>query len=161
MWGYCTWIVAQLRNTIGIGTLHVAGARLQFSDNIRSLWVEMDSALSFDAQMCAICKSCNYRIERTDKFATVPSGTSPRRPCLCRCGIPFGLLKLASLWHLWEEFPELQRAQNGIGQVAMWKHHDWLPLLFLLHSLPVAYRIQYKSMLQTEICYQVIQLTRP
>ena len=52
----------QRRTIISAGTVTVAGAPLLFVDNIRSLGVQIDSNLSFDAQVKAVCRSCNHHI---------------------------------------------------------------------------------------------------
>ena len=53
-------IATQRRTTISAGTVAVAGAPLSFVDNICSLGVQIDSDLSFDAQVNAVCRSCNH-----------------------------------------------------------------------------------------------------
>ena len=52
----------QRRTTIIAGTVIVAGAPLLFVNNIRSLGVQIDTDLSFDAQVNAVCRSCNHYI---------------------------------------------------------------------------------------------------
>ena len=53
---------AAQHRTTSAGTVAVAGAPLSFVDNICSLGVQIDSNLSFDAQVNAVCRSCNHHI---------------------------------------------------------------------------------------------------
>ena len=52
----------QRRTTISTGTVAVAEAPLSFVNYIRWLGVQIDSDLSFDAQVHAVCRSCNHHI---------------------------------------------------------------------------------------------------
>ena len=52
---------AQLKH-IAIDSVTVAGAQLPISTKVKSLGVIIDSRLSFDLQVTAIARACNYHI---------------------------------------------------------------------------------------------------
>ena len=53
---------AQLRFATIDFMINVAGSPLHLVDKIKSLGVYIDSNLSMDAQVNAVCRSCNYQI---------------------------------------------------------------------------------------------------
>jgi hypothetical protein len=53
---------AQLKSAAAVNTVTVAGSCLPLTTEVKSLGVILDSRLSFDAHVNAVCRACNYHI---------------------------------------------------------------------------------------------------
>ena len=137
---------ATLRRTgISAGTVTVAGAPLSFVDNIRSLGVQIDSDLSFDAQVHAV-DSCNHH---TRALWQIRNNMSTDTAKSVACAIVGSRLDYCnSLLHniSKKNIQKLQRIQNNLARVVLKAPRltSPEPMLASLHWLPVVYRIQYK-----------------
>ena len=146
-YGGSRWSTAtQRRTTISAGTVTVAGAPLTFVDNIRSLGVQIDSHLSFDAQVNAVCKSCNHHIRALRQIRNnLSTDTAKTVACAIICS---RLDYCNSLLHniSKKNIQKLQRIQNNLARVVLKAPRLTSPesMLASLHWLPVVYRIQYK-----------------
>ena len=132
--------------TISTGTVAVGGAPLSFADNIRSLSVQIDSDLSFDAHVNAVCRSCNHHIWA---LRQIRNNLSPDTAKTVACAIVSSRLDYCnSLLHniSKKNIQKLQRIQNNLTRVELKAPRltSPKPMLASLHWLPVVYRIQYK-----------------
>ena len=139
----------QRRSTISAGTVTVAGATLLFVKNIRSLGEQIDSDLSFDAQVNAVCRSYNHHIRAlrqirnnlsTDTAKTVACAIIGSRLDYCN-----SLLHNISK----KNIQKLQRIQNNLARVVLKTPRltSPEPTLASLHWLLVVYRISWLSLL--------------
>ena len=109
----------QRRTTISAGTVAVAGAPLSFVDNIRSLGIQIDSDLSFDAQVNAVCRSCNHHIRALRQIRNNLSFDTAKTVA---CAIVGSRLDYCnSLLHniSKKNFQKLQRIQNHLARVVL------------------------------------------
>ena len=142
----------QQRNAVAaINSVPVAGVDLPIASQLKSLGVTIDNRLSFDKQVNAVCRACNFHIRAlwhirhllTSKFAcTVACSIVGCRLDYCNA-VLYGVNKTT--------LSKLQRVQNNLARVVLQvprrTHAD--PLLYQLHWLPVEYRIIYKTALLT------------
>ena len=124
----------------------VAGAPLSFVDNIRSLRVQIDSDLSFDAQVNAVCRSCNHH---NRALRQIRNNLSTDTTKTVACAIVGSRLDYCnSLLHniSKKNIQKLQRIQNNLARVVLKSPRltSPEPMLASLHWLPIVYRIQYK-----------------
>ena len=151
--GNVTRDVAQHRTIIGTGTVAVAGTPLQFVDSIRSLGVSIDANLSFDVQVNAVCKSCNFHIQALrQKRNSLPLDVAKTVACAI-IGSRLDYCN-ALLYNISDKnIQKLQRVQNNLACVVLKapRLSPTEPLLVELHWLPVAQRIKYKLVTLTHI----------
>ena len=145
--------VAQRRTVIGAGSVAVAGTTLQFVDSIRSLSVSIDPDLSFDVQVNAVCKACNFHIRALRQIRnSLPLGVAKTVACAI-IGSRLDYCN-ALLYNISDKnIKWLQRVQNNLVRVVLKAPRLSLtePLLVELHWLPVAQRIKYKLATLTHI----------
>ena len=138
---------------IGAGSVAVAGTPLQFVDSIRSLGVSIDADLSFDVQVNAVCKSCNFHIWALQQIRnSLPLDVAKTIACAI-IGSRFDYCN-ALLYNISDKnIQRLQRVQNNLAHVVLKapRLSPTEPLLVELHWLPVAQRIKYKLATLTHI----------
>jgi len=136
---------AQL-SAVAVDSVKIAGAKLPVSTMIKSLGVLIDRRLSFDSQVNAIARACNYhiwalrhirRLVTVDVAKTLACSIVGARLDYCN-----SLLNGTSN----KNIAILQRLQNSLARVVlqMPRSAHTTPLLQSLHWLPVRQRIQYK-----------------
>ena len=126
---------------------------MTFFDSIRSLGVSIDADLSFDAQVNAVCKSCNFHIRALQQIRnSLPLDVAKTVACAI---IGFRLYYCnALLYNISDKnIQQLQRVQNNLARVVLKapRLSPTEPLLVELHWLPVAQRINYKLSTLTHI----------
>jgi hypothetical protein len=137
---------AQLKSIAAIDVVVVGGSSLPVATELKSLGVILDSRLSFDSHVAAVCRACNYHIWAlrhirkllTDDVArTLACSIVATRLDYCN-----SLLHGASSGNI----AKLQRVQNSLARVVLQapKLTHGAPLLRSLHWLPVAQRITFK-----------------
>ena len=129
-----------------VTSVNVAGACLSVSTELKSLGVVIDSRLTFDPHVRAVCKACNYHIWALRHIRhLLPLDTAQTLACsivgsrLDYCNsVLFGVPKASIM--------KLQRTQNLLARVVMRqpKYSHARPLLRSLHWLPITQRIEYK-----------------
>ena len=137
----------RLRTFPTIPFIKIADAEINISDQITSLGVIMDSTLTFNQHITALCKACHFhfhlrslrhiRRSLTDDMAvSIAVALVQSRLDYCN-SLLFGI----STFNL----NKLQRVQNLAARLAL---SDWTTppntLLSKLHWLPVHYRIKFK-----------------
>ena len=136
----------QRHTTISAGTVAVAGASLSFVDNIRSLGIQIDSNLSFDAQVNTVCRSCNHHIRALRQIRNNVSTDTAKTVACAIVGSRLDYCNLLLHNISKKNIQKLQRIQNNLGRVVLKASRltSSEPMLASLHWLPVIYWIQYK-----------------
>jgi len=143
----------QLRDTVNITAVEVAGSNMIVSDRLKSLGVTIDSHLRFDCHANNVARACNYHTRAllhirsllTDEVAqTVARNIVASR--LDYCNILLHGAPAATIVKF-----KLRRAQNNLARVVCQcgGRTDAAPLLRSLHWLPVKHRITYKTAMLT------------
>ena len=135
----------RLRTFPVIPSINIAGNDIKLSDQITSLGVIMDSTLTFDAHVTALCKACHFHLRSlrhirrslsTDMAISIAVAMVQSRLDYCN-----SLLYGISAFNI----NKLQRVQNLAAKIAL---NDWhspsQELLGQLHWLPVHSRINFK-----------------
>ena len=135
----------RLRTFPVIPSINIAGNDIKLSDQITSLGVIMDSALTFDAHVTALCKACHFHLRSlrhirrslsTDMAISIAVAMVQSRLDYCN-----SLLYGISAFNI----NKLQRVQNLAAKIAL---NDWhspsQKQLGQLHWLPVHSRINFK-----------------
>jgi hypothetical protein len=151
---------SQLKAASSVKTVSVAGVSLPVSSAIKSLGVVIDSRLTFDAHVTAVCKACNYHawaLRHIRRY--LPLSVAQTLACsivgsrLDYCNsVLYGAPK--------SSIAKLQRVQNTLARVVLNKpkYEHSTELLRSLHWLPIAHRIDYKLALLT---YKVRHTSTP
>ena len=129
-------------------TFRIAGCTVGPTDKIKNLGVTLDSTLSFDAHVNAVCKASHYHIRAlrhirrtlsTDLAKTVACAIVGSRLDYCN-----SLLYRASN----KNIHKLQHAQNAAARVVLnrprFTFPNARPMLKELHWLPINERIEHK-----------------
>ena len=150
----------QLKAASSINTVSVAGVSLPVSSVIKSLGVAIDSRLTFDTHVRAVCKACNYHIWALRHIRHyLPLPVAQTLACsivgsrLDYCNsVLYGAPK--------SSIAKLQRVQNMLARVVLSKprRSHSAELLQSLHWLPVKERIDFKVALLT---YKVRNTSTP
>ena len=135
----------RLRTFPVIPSIKISGNDIKLSDQITSLGVIMDSTLTFDAHVTALCKACHFHLRSlrhirrslsTDMAISIAVAMVQSRLDYCN-----SLLYGISAFNI----NKLQRVQNLAAKIAL---NDWhspsQELLSQLHWLPVHSRIKFK-----------------
>ena len=135
----------RLRTFPPIPPINISNTEVRLSNQITSLGVIMDSALTFNAHITALCKACNFHLRSlrhirrslTDDIA-VMIAVALVQSRLDYCN---SLLFNISTYNL----NKLQRVQNLAARVSI---NDWhsptQQILSKLHWLPILSRIKFK-----------------
>ena len=115
----CPPTFAQRWTVIGAGPVAVAGTLLQFVDSIRSLGVSIDADLSFDVQVNAVCKSCNFHIRALRQIRnSLPLDVAKSIACAI-IGSRLDYCN-ALLYNISDKnIQRLQRVQNNLARVVL------------------------------------------
>jgi len=142
---------SQLKAASSFNTVSVAGVILPVSSEIKSLGVVIDSRLTFDTHVRAVCKACNYHTWALRHVRhCLPLPVAQTLACsivgsrLDYCNsVLYGAPK--------SSIAKLQRAQNMLARVVLNKPRraHSTELLQSLHWLPVKERIDFKVALLT------------
>ena len=142
---------SSLRSVAELSTVKVAGVDLRIASEMKSLGVVLDSRLTFEKHVQAVCRACNYHLWSLrhirhllpmDVAQTLACSIVMSRMDYCNSllyGSPDYVIK------------RLQRVQNNLARVVMQSppRAHAPPLLSTLHWLPVSRRISYKIALLT------------
>jgi Reverse transcriptase (RNA-dependent DNA polymerase) len=127
-------------------SITVAGAVLPVATELKTLGVTVDSRLTFDAHIRAVCKACNYH---TWALRHVRHLLTDDVAKTLACSIVGSRLDYCNV--LLHGCPEasivrLQRAQNALARVVLKvpRRTHAAPLLRSLHWLPVKQRVIFK-----------------
>jgi len=110
---------SQLQAASGINTVSVAGVSLPVSSEIKSLGVVIDSRLTFDTHVNAVCKACNYHtwaLRHVRHYLPLPVAQT------LACSIVGSRLDYCNsvLYGAPKSFiTKLQRAQNMLARVVL------------------------------------------
>jgi hypothetical protein len=142
---------SQLKAASSVNTVSVAGVNLPVSSEIKSLSVVIDSKLTFDTHVKAVCRACNYHtwaLRHIRRYLPLPVAQTlacsivGSRLDYCK-SVLYGAPK--------SSIAKLQRVQNTLARVVLNKPRltHSTELLQSLHWLPVKERIDYKVALLT------------
>ena len=142
---------SQLKAASSVNTVSVAGVSLPVSSVIKSLGVVINSRLTFDTHVRAICKACNYHtwaLRHIRHYLPLPVAQTlacsivGSRLDYCN-SVLYGAPKLSIV--------KLQRVQNMLARVVLNKPQRThsTELLQSLHWLPVKIWIDFKVALLT------------
>ena len=150
----------QLNAESHVSVVTVAGTSLPVSTQIKSLGVVIDSRLTFNSHVAAVCKACNYHIWVLRHIRSLlPPPVVQTLACsivgarLDYCNsVLYGAPKTS--------IARLQRVQNSLARVVLQQPRlsNSMPLLRSLHWLPVVKRIDYKL---AAITYKVRSTSTP
>ena len=90
----------RLRTFPVIPSINIAGNDIKLSVQITSLGVIMDSTLTFDAHVTALCKACHFHLKSLRHIRRSLSTDMAIFDCCCNGAIAARLLQLPALWHL-------------------------------------------------------------
>lgn len=131
---------------IGFKSINVAGSVIDLKPKIRTLGVELDSTLSFNNQVNAICRSGYYHIKALKHIRKhIPLETANNiATAFVHSRLDYANSLLYNTTNC--NIKKLQRVQNTLARVVTQspsRSHS-APMLKTLHWLPVKYRIEYK-----------------
>jgi exonuclease III len=134
-----------------IKSVPVAGVVLPISSELKSLGVIMDSQLSFDGQVSAMCRACNFHIRALWHVRHLLSSQVARTVACSIVGSRLDYCNAVLYGANKTTLSRLQRIQNSLARVVLQvpRRTHALPLLHQLHWLPVEHRITYKTALLT------------
>ena len=134
-----------------IKSVFVAGVVLPISSELKSLGVIMDSQLSFDGQVSAMCRACNFHIRALWHVRHLLSSQVARTVACSIVGSRLDYCNAVLYGANKTTLSRLQRIQNSLARVVLQvpRRTHALPLLHQLHWLPVEHRITYKTALLT------------
>jgi Reverse transcriptase (RNA-dependent DNA polymerase) len=136
----------QLKKIDSSQPLNIAGTQVVLADNIKIVGVTLDSSLSFDKHVSAICQSCNYHLRALrhvrpmlsfDLASQLACSIVASRLDYCN-SILFGASQ--------SNIARLQRIQNNLARIVCLApaRASASTLLERLHWLPIEKRIHYK-----------------
>ena len=141
----------QLCTVVAVQTVPVAGVNLPIASELKSLGVVIDSRLSFDKHVSAVCRSCNFHMRALSHIRHL---LSTQVAHTLACSIVCSRIDYcnAVLQHAPKStLSKLQRVQNNLARIVLSapRRTHAPPLLYQLHWLPVESRITYKLALLT------------
>ena len=142
---------SSLRSVAELSTVKVAGVDLRIASEMKSLGVVLDSRLTFEKHVQAVCRACNYHLWSLRHIRhLLPMDVAQTLACsivMCRMDYCNSLLYGSPDYVI----KRLQRVQNNLARVVMQSppRAHAPPLLSTLHWLPVSRRISYKIALLT------------
>ena len=127
----------------------------------RDLGVIFDSNFSFRSHVSAVCRSCRYHIRdlrRIRRYLTFDSAKLLAHALVSR-SLDYCSSLLLAIAN--KEIVQLQRIQKSLASVVTKKPPltRSVPLLHCLHSLPIKFRIEFKTCLLTYKTFNEINLT--
>eukprot|EP00745_Piridium_sociabile_P021648 TRINITY_DN3338_c0_g1_i9.p2 TRINITY_DN3338_c0_g1~~TRINITY_DN3338_c0_g1_i9.p2 ORF type:complete len:217 (-),score=18.29 TRINITY_DN3338_c0_g1_i9:50-700(-) len=150
----------KLKSVSGTSSFKLTGIDIPFSHKVRNLGVMLDSSLTMENHINAVCKSVFLELRRISYIRKYLSVTATKTLMSA-----FVLSRLDYCNSLLVGLPDvklerLQRAQNNAARLVFRKRkRDHVtPLLKLLHWLPITARIEYKIAL---LCYQCFHSIDP
>ena len=134
----------RLRTFPATPSIHISDTKVELSDQITSLGVVMDSKLTFNAHITALCKACHFHLRSlrhirrslTDDMAILIA-VAMVQSRLDYCNSLFFNMSCLNI-------SKLQRVQNLAARLAL---NNWRPVqqvLVNLHWLPIQARIKFK-----------------
>jgi hypothetical protein len=137
----------RLKNMPSISHIQVADSDITLSASLKTLGVTIDSTLTFNKHVNAICKSCNFHIRA---LKHIRSSLDEQSAKSVACSIVQSRLDYANsiLFGISRQnIDKLQRIQNSLSRIvlgpasALMKHAQRLNTL---HWLPIDFRIKFK-----------------
>jgi hypothetical protein len=137
---------AQVASVSTIGSVAVAGSRVQFNDSVKLLGVTIDPTLSFDQHVLNVVRSCNYHLRAlrhirpvitTDVAKTIACSLVSTRLDYCN-SLLYGTTE--------KNLRRLQIIQNDLARTVLQlsRRTSARQSLQTLHWLPIKQRIDYK-----------------
>jgi len=136
---------AQLKSTLSVNVVTVAGSFLPVTTEMRSLALILDIRLSFDNHVTVVCRTCNYHMGAASHLLVAARWRSSNTS-LQHCYNSPWLLQLTYVQHIQLKLSVASESANSLSRVVLqvpWLTHT-IPLLRSLHWLPVAQRITFK-----------------
>ena len=138
----------------------VAGSQIAYSVKLQSLGVTLNSELSFDQHVNNIVKASNFNIRALRHIRPMLDQTVANTVACSIVSTRLDYCNLLLLGTSAKNIQKLQRVQNTLARVVSGtrKRDHITPVLWKLHWLPVAQRLEYKIAL---ITHKVLSTRQP
>jgi len=139
----------------------VAGSDIKMSDHLKVLGVTLDSSMTFDTQVTATVRDCNFHLQSLRQLSGSLSHDVAQSVACAIIGSRLDYCNSLYYDMLKTNVQRLQRVQNAAARIvcqAPRRQHHSADLLKDLHWLPVRGRVDYKIAV---LCYKAVKLQQP